>query len=56
MDVAAVEPMCNYHVKKFNTFQYETFDTSVLFDGMRATDEDGEGAFSAQNNTTQGGF
>ncbi len=39
-----------------DTFQYETFDTSVLFDGMRATDEDGEGAFSAQNNTTQGGF
>ncbi len=39
-----------------NTFQYETFDTTVLFDGMRATDEEGEGAFGAQNNTTQGGF
>ncbi len=38
------------------TFQYETFNTGVLFDGMRSTDEDGEGAFAAQNNTTQGGF
>lgn len=41
---------------KVTTNMYPAFDFELLFDGMRSTDEDGEGSFAAQDNTTQGGF
>lgn len=36
------------------TNMYPTFDTDILFVGMELTDEDGEGAFGAQDNADRG--